>query len=164
MLSNKAQRGIKPTNIMRLAFNTITTGKLALFVLSALIKGISSGRMVLLSFFLIVVSGMSEKKWVSHPITLSRRCVFLQPNFEGCLHLGQALLSVWGYLGVTVFPGTAGVCVWEGGTLSPFFSRRTASREISLSAAERTFLQAGEALRCQSNKGRRRGPRGARKN
>ena len=62
MLSNKAQRGIKPTDIMRLAFNTIATGKLALFVLTAFIIGMSSGRMVLLSFFLIVVSGMSEKK------------------------------------------------------------------------------------------------------
>lgn len=62
MLSNKGRRGIKPTNIMSLAFNTITTGKLALFVLSALIKGISSGRMASLSLFLIVVSGMSKKK------------------------------------------------------------------------------------------------------
>lgn len=61
MLSNKGRRG-KPTNIMSLAFNTITTGKLSLFVLSALIKGISSGRMASLSLFLIVVSGMSKKK------------------------------------------------------------------------------------------------------
>lgn len=61
MLSNKAQRGIKPTSIMRLAFNTITTAKLDLFVLSALIKGISSGRMASFSLFLIVVSGMSKK-------------------------------------------------------------------------------------------------------
>ena len=161
MLSNKAQRGIKPTDIMRLAFNTIATGKLALFVLSALIKGISSGRMVLLSFFLIVVSGMSEKKWVSHPNTHLQEMVFLKPNFEGCLHLGQALQSGLGLPGVTVFPGTAG---WEGAPLSLVGSRWAASREISLSAAERTFLLAGEALQCQSNKGRRRGPRGARKN
>lgn len=62
MLSNKAQKEIKSTSIMRLAFHTITTGKPALFVLSALIKGISSGRMASFSLFLIVVSGMSKKK------------------------------------------------------------------------------------------------------
>lgn len=163
MLSNKAQRGIKPTNIMRLAFNTITTGKLALFVLSALIKGISSGRMVLLSFFLIVVSGMSEKKWVSHPITHLQEMCFFKAKLWEMSPLGPdaAVRSGATWVWLSFLGQQGGVC---GGVLSPFFSRWTASREISLSAAERTFLQAGEALRCQSNKGRRRGLRGARKN
>jgi hypothetical protein len=42
--------GVKSSNIIRPAFNTITTGKVALFVLSALIRGIFSGRMAPFSF------------------------------------------------------------------------------------------------------------------
>lgn len=54
---------------MRLAFNTITTGKLALFVLSALIKDISAGRMASLSLFLIVVKWHVKDEIASHPTT-----------------------------------------------------------------------------------------------
>lgn len=82
MLFNKAQGGIKPTNIMRLAFNTITTGKLALFVLSALIKGISSGRMASLSF-------PNSGKWhvkeeiASHPTTHLHEAFFFLTKLSG---------------------------------------------------------------------------------
>lgn len=74
MLFNKARGGIKPTNIMSLAFNTITTGKLALFVLSALIKGISSSGMASLSF-------PNSGKWhvkeiASHPTTHLQKTIF----------------------------------------------------------------------------------------
>lgn len=74
---------------MSLAFNTITTGKLALFVLSALIKGISSGRMASLSF-------SNSGKWhvkeeiASHPTTHLHE-TFFKPNFQGCLHFCQAM-------------------------------------------------------------------------
>lgn len=76
MLFNKARGGggIKPTNIMSLAFNTITTGKLALFVLSALIKGISSSGMASLSF-------PNSGKWhvkeiASQPTTHLQKTIF----------------------------------------------------------------------------------------
>lgn len=95
MLSNKAQKGIKPANIMRLAFNTITTGKLALFVLSALIKGISSGRMASLSLFLIVVSGMSNKKLLSITPPTFRRLFFIT-KLSGMSPLGPgSAIMTW---------------------------------------------------------------------
>lgn len=58
---------------MSLAFNTIATGKLALFVLSALIKGISSGRMASLSF-------PSSGKWHAKEIA-SHSTTHLQETF-----------------------------------------------------------------------------------
>lgn len=146
---------------MRLAFNAITTRKLALFVLSALIKGISSGRMASLSLFLIVASGMSKKKQSPIPPPTSRSLFF--PNLEGCLHLGQAVLSGLGLPECNYLSWGAG---W-GDSFPLLGNSWTAGEEICPSSSERTLLLARGSLPCLHNKGRREAggePPGGRKN
>lgn len=77
---------------MRLAFNTITTGKLRPICLVSFNKRHLLWQDGSLVFFLIVVSGMSEEMSFPshHP---SQEMCFFKPNFEGCLTPGQALQS-----------------------------------------------------------------------
>lgn len=131
MLSNKAQRGIKPTSIMRLAFNTITTAKLDLFVLSAFHK-----RHFLWQdgfFFSFSNSGKWHVKEIaSHPTTHLHRTFFffLNQTFRDVSNSARQANESLDYLGVTIFPGVAGRAGGRGGTLSPFGNRWAASGEI----------------------------------
>lgn len=109
---------------MRLAFNIITTGKLALFVLSALIKGISSGRMASFSLFLIVVSGMSKKKSLPIPPPTSRRLVFWTKLLGLSPLLFGGSFRTWAVTWVRL-SWTSGI----RGTPSRFCNRRTACGE-----------------------------------